>query len=79
MVFSETGCYLRWHAYENLAIFQANERNTRELGALSPAYTLPEQNYKSLIMAKNSQCFRVIFEAVCTLMNDEYILIPGYF
>ena len=36
----------------SLAIFQANELHTIELEALSPSYTLPEQNYKSLIMAK---------------------------
>ena len=29
-----------------------NELLTRELEALSLAYTLPEQNYKSLIMVK---------------------------
>ena len=28
--------------------FQVNERYTRKLEALPPAYTLPKQNYKSL-------------------------------
>ena len=32
--------------------FQVNELYTNELEVLSPAYTLPEQNYKSFIMAK---------------------------
>ena len=34
--------------------FQANELYTREREALSPAYTLPEQNHKSLIIANNN-------------------------
>ena len=32
--------------------FQINELHIRELEELSPAYTLPENTYKSLIMAK---------------------------
>ena len=34
--------------------FQVNKLYTRKLEALPPAYTLPKQDYYSMIMAKNT-------------------------
>ena len=54
--------------------FQINELYTRNLEARPPAYILPKQNYKSLIMAKITMFERNNFSSVCI---DDYILIPG--
>ena len=57
----------------HIFFFQINELHIRELEELSPAYTLPENTYKSLIMAKNTIFQRNILSSVYII---EYILIP---
>ena len=48
--------------------FQVNEQHTRELEALSPAYTT-RAVLLTIDIGENSQCFNFIFLAKCTLMS----------
>ena len=55
-------------------LFQANELHTRKLETLSPTYTPPGKNYKSLIWQKYTMFQSNILSSVYI---DKYSLIPG--